>query len=102
MMTDQGNGQKTAPPPKNTAPSYTGPHTVKLKKWISCSPFEELLGINILEAHAGRSILTMPFVEKLAQGGGLLHGGAIVSLADTSVAMAVKSIVEEGQPVWHN
>ncbi|MDX2439850.1 MAG: PaaI family thioesterase [Desulfobacterales bacterium] len=73
--------------------SFTGPHTVKLEKWISCAPFEELLGIKIIEAKDGRAHLTMPFVFKLAQGKGLAHGGAVVTLADTSVAMAIKSII---------
>ncbi|MEN8250973.1 MAG: PaaI family thioesterase [Bacteroidota bacterium] len=72
---------------------FTGPHEVKLKEWISCAPFEELLGIKIIEAKDGHSHLTMPFVFKLAQGKGLAHGGAVVTLADTTVAMAVKSIV---------
>ncbi len=73
--------------------SFTGPHIVKLKNWISCAPFEELLGIKIVEAKDGHALLTMPFVFKLAQGKGLAHGGAVVTLADTSVAMAIKSIV---------
>ncbi|MDY0220562.1 MAG: PaaI family thioesterase [Desulfobacterium sp.] len=71
----------------------TGPHQVILERWISCAPFEKLLGIEILEARNGQSYLTMPFVYHLAQGKGVIHGGAIVTLADTSVAMAIKSIL---------
>ncbi|MCP4671330.1 MAG: PaaI family thioesterase [Desulfobacula sp.] len=74
-------------------PSFTGPHVVKLEKWVSCAPFEELLGIKIIKAKDGQAHLTMPFVFKLAQGKGLAHGGAVVTLADTSVAMAIKSII---------
>ncbi len=73
--------------------TLTGPHKVKLDKWISCAPFEELLGLNIMEAKDGCAILTMPFVFKLAQGKGMAHGGALVTLADTAVAMAIKSII---------
>lgn len=80
---------------EETDPSFTGPHKIELEKWISCAPFDKLLGIKIIEAKDGHSHLTMPFVSKLAQGKGLLHGGATVALADTSVAMAVKSIVPE-------
>ncbi len=72
---------------------YTGPHEVTLGRWISCAPFEKLLGIEIVEASEGRSYLTMPFVYRLAQGQGMAHGGAIVTLADTAVAMAIKSIL---------
>ena len=38
----------------------------------------------------------MPFTVKLAQGGGFLHGGAITTLADTAVAMAIKSLLPPG------
>lgn len=76
-----------------TNENFTGPHQVKLEKWISCAPFEKLLGIKIIEAKNGRSYLTMPFVYQLAQGKGMAHGGAIVTLADTAVAMAIKSIL---------
>jgi acyl-CoA thioesterase len=75
---------------------YTGPHEVKLDSWISCAPFEKLVGIKIVTAENGRSCLTMPFVYELAQGQGLVHGGAIVTLADTAVAIAIKSVIPPG------
>ncbi len=78
---------------KEKEPLFTGPHEVKLEEWISCAPFEKLLNIKIIKAQNGCSNLTMPFVFQLAQGKGLAHGGAIVTLADTAVAMAVKSII---------
>jgi uncharacterized protein (TIGR00369 family) len=67
-----------------------------LPAWIACAPFEEYLGMRIEEASGGRAVLTMPFKVKLAQGKGLMHGGAITALADTAVAMAIKSILPEG------
>jgi uncharacterized protein (TIGR00369 family) len=75
---------------------FTGPHQVTLEKCISCAPFEKLLGLEIIEAKDGRSYLTMPFVYQLAQGQGMAHGGAIVTLADTAVAMAIKSLLPPG------
>lgn len=71
----------------------TGPHHFVMEGWISCAPFERLLNINILEAEDGRAVLSMPFFLDYAQGGGLMHGGALVSLADTAVVMAIKSII---------
>ncbi|HBA89585.1 MAG TPA: PaaI family thioesterase [Geobacter sp.] len=68
----------------------------ELPKWISCAPFEEFLGMRIEEAKDGRAVLSMPFKLKLAQGKGLMHGGAVTALADTAVAIAIKSIVPEG------
>lgn len=68
----------------------------RLPEYISCAPFEEYLGMRIELAAEGRAVLTMPFKAKLAQGVGLMHGGAVTSLADTAVAMAIKSILPEG------
>lgn len=74
---------------------FTGPHQFRMEGWISCAPFERLLHMEIIEAAEGKSVLTMPFLLDLAQGAGLMHGGALVSLADTAVAMAIKSMVTE-------
>jgi len=74
-------------------PQSTGPHKFSMESWISCAPFERLLNMKIVEASEGTATLTMPFFVDLAQGGGLMHGGALVSLADTAVVMAIKSLV---------
>ncbi|MBW1849179.1 MAG: PaaI family thioesterase [Deltaproteobacteria bacterium] len=71
----------------------TGPHQFQMKEWISCAPFEQLLNMDIVRAENGSAVLKMPFFIDLAQGAGLMHGGALVSLADTAVVMAIKSIV---------
>lgn len=71
----------------------TGPHHVTMDAWISCAPFERLLRMDIVEAAAGKAVLTMPFHLDLAQGAGLMHGGALISLADTAVVMAIKSLL---------
>jgi acyl-CoA thioesterase len=71
------------------------PLPFELPGWIACAPFEEYLGMRIEEAKGGLAILTMPFKVKLAQGKGLMHGGAVTALADTAVAMAIKSLLPE-------
>lgn len=71
----------------------TGPHQFEMEGWISCAPFERLLHVEIVEASGGRATLRMPFLVDFAQGTGLMHGGALVSLADTAVVMAIKSIL---------
>jgi uncharacterized protein (TIGR00369 family) len=82
-------------PDKIRHENSTGPHRFSMDGWISRAPFERLLHMEIVEAAGGKSVLTMPFLLDLAQGAGLMHGGALVSLADTAVAMAIKSMVEE-------
>src|SRR5690349_3485964 len=69
------------------------PLPFELPAWIATAPFEEYLGMRIEEAADGRALLTMPFRAKLAQGKGLMHGGAVTALADTAVAMAIKSLL---------
>ena len=71
----------------------TGPHRFVMEGWISTAPFERLLHIDIVEAVDGTATLTMPFLFDLAQGAGLMHGGALLSLADTAVVMAIKSLL---------
>ena len=76
--------------------STTSPHNVPMEKWIDCAPFERLLKMEIVDAADGRAMLRMPFVSEFAQDAGLMHGGALVSLADTAVVIAVKSLLAPG------
>ena len=71
----------------------TGPHEVRMDEWIGCAPFERLLQMEIVEASDGQATLRMPFLVDFAQGSGLMHGGALVSLADTAIVMAIKSLL---------
>jgi acyl-CoA thioesterase len=67
-----------------------------LPEWIALAPFEEFLGMHIDEASDGRATLSMPFRAVHCQGAGLMHGGAVVSLADTALAIAIKTLLPEG------
>ena len=75
------------------ADAFTGPHRFPMDAWITCAPFERLLNMTIIEAADGKATLKMPFLLDFAQGAGLMHGGALVSLADTAVVMAIKSLL---------
>ena len=77
-------------------PGKLGPHRVRMDAWIDRAPFERLLNMKIVGAENGRAVLTMPFLVQLAQGAGLMHGGALVALADTAVVMAIKSLLPPG------
>jgi uncharacterized protein (TIGR00369 family) len=72
------------------------PVPFELPQWIACAPFEEYVGMRIDEAVDGRAVMSMPFKVKLCQGKGLMHGGAITALADTAVAIAIKTLLPEG------
>ena len=77
-------------------PRKTGELQFSLDSWIDTAPFELLLGLEIIHAKDGEAYLTLPFRVKHANGGGVMHGGAMVTLADTAVAMAIKSLLPDG------
>lgn len=67
---------------------------VKFKLPFSPPPIWNLLGIEVVEIRDGYSRLIMPFSEKLTQPYGIVHGGAVFTLADSAVAVSVASLVE--------
>ena len=77
-------------------PRRPGETQFELDGWIATAPFEDHVGLTIEAAANGEARLSMPFRLCLANGGGVMHGGALVTLADTAVAMAIKSILPPG------
>ena len=66
----------------------------QVKKVTNNSPYYKLLGMEIMEIKEGESKIQMPFKQDLTHPYRIVHGGAIASLADSSVAMALISLVE--------
>lgn len=65
----------------------------KVKELTNRSPYYRLLKMEVLEIQKGKSIIHMPFRKKLTHPYGIVHGGAIASLADSAVAMALIGLV---------
>lgn len=62
--------------------------------------FRELLGIEIEERAGGRAKLLFRANAEHLNDGGIVHGGAIATLADCAMGSALASTLEEGeQPV---
>lgn len=59
----------------------------------------EALDIEILERSDGRARLSMKVSDHHLNDGGILHGGAIATLADCAMGSALSSNLGEGQPV---
>ena len=55
------------------------------------APFERYLRIKIIKAKDGYAELKMPYREEFTNPHGSIHGGAITSLADTAIAVAISS-----------
>jgi uncharacterized protein (TIGR00369 family) len=66
----------------------------KVRELTNRSPYYRLLKMEVLEIQKGKSIIQMPFRKKLTHPYGIVHGGAIASLADSAVAMALIGLVK--------
>ncbi len=55
------------------------------------SPFRDLCGIVIVEAAAGRCMATMGFTSGVGNELSTIHGGAVATLADASIAAAIRA-----------
>ncbi len=67
-----------------------------MQKMKTDSPFWTLLGMELLDARKGWARMRLPFDRKLVHPMGIAHGGAIFSIADSAVAMALIGMVDRG------
>jgi len=66
----------------------------QMRKLANGSPYYRLLGMEITEIKEGESRIQMPFKQDLTHPYRIVHGGAIASLADSAVAMALIGLVD--------
>jgi uncharacterized protein (TIGR00369 family) len=72
----------------------------RLRKTFSQVPYARLLGLEFVGAARGEAAFALEVREELTRMGGILHGGAVVSLLDTTAAFAVHTLLEpEGRTV---
>ena len=57
----------------------------------------DTMKIEILRMENGESEISMPFIEEYTQHYGMLHGGAVFTLADAACGVAVASVAREGK-----
>jgi acyl-CoA thioesterase len=71
-----------------------------LLEWMKTkNPFWSLLGMEIVEIKKGWAKIRLPFSENLANGTGVVHGGAIFSPADSAVGMALVGLVDKNENI---
>lgn len=61
------------------------------------SNFWKLLGMRVQKLDKGTAELVLPVSEKLFQLFGVVHGGAIASLVDSVIGLAVNAFLDRGQ-----
>lgn len=69
----------------------------RLREAIKRVPYAALLGINFEDATRGAATLSMNTRPELERFGGIMHGGALASLADSASAFAVLSTLDGGE-----
>lgn len=62
-------------------------------------PFYELLNMKISEISKGKATLEMTLKDEMKIPGGVMYGGAIASIADSAVAIALFSLVGQDTKV---
>lgn len=70
-----------------------------LYKMVENAPYYQLLKISLEKIDEGYARFRLPFQKELTQGFGVVHGGAIATLADSAVAYALLSLVQPGERV---
>lgn len=63
-------------------------------KKVKCE-FERILKLKIIEARGGKSYIRLPFSDLVKNPNGIIHGGAIMSLADTAMAVAISTVFND-------
>lgn len=60
------------------------------------NPFREVIGVKVVEAGGGRALLRMPASETTLNALGIVHGGALCTLADAAFGTALRSALRPG------
>ena len=81
----------------NDFPTYNEVVAKALPEHTRRSPFAALLGIEIAEVRPGAIRCRLPLDPKHQSGVGAVHGGAIISLIDHALSLAVYPLVEIGK-----
>jgi acyl-CoA thioesterase len=66
------------------------------RRLIDSNNYPRMLGFGLDLLEPGRAVLSVEVSERLLQLQGIMHGGAIASLIDTAVALAIAGISEPG------
>jgi len=66
----------------------------QVKDLVNGAPYYRLLGIEVITMEKGTSTLRLEFRKELTHPYGMMHGGAIASLVDSAVAMALITLVD--------
>jgi uncharacterized protein (TIGR00369 family) len=79
---------------KSSSQELAAAELSRLRETFARVPFVGLLGFEFVRAERGGAVFALDVREELTRMGGILHGGAVVSLLDTAAAFAVHTVIE--------
>lgn len=73
----------------------------RVAEWMCAIPHAATIGIRFMQGERGRVTLLLPYQEKLVgnRQRGVLHGGVITSLVDSSSALSIFSLLEAPEAI---
>jgi uncharacterized protein (TIGR00369 family) len=77
-----------------TSQELSADELARLRETFAGVPYVGLLGFEFVRAERGAATFALEVREGLTRMGGILHGGAVVSLLDTAAAFAVHTVIE--------
>lgn len=78
---------------ETAAAQLSADELARLRETFSQVPYARLLGLEFVRAERGTATFALDVREELTRMGGILHGGAVVSLLDTAAAFAVHTLL---------
>lgn len=69
----------------------------KIREEFAKFPFPTFLGVEVERLEYGSARIKLPFHPRLTQGQDYLHGGAITSICDSAVALALATMIDRGE-----
>ena len=78
-------------------PELTETQRQRVERALDAVPFARLLGIKLELAGAGHAVLSLQVREDHKQNHAVVHGGAIASLIDSSMAFAIIPLLAENE-----
>lgn len=68
-----------------------------MSEWLCKIPHSETLGLEFIQAERGKAVLRLPYDERFVgdKSNGILHGGVITSLVDTTSGLSIFTVLDE-------
>jgi acyl-CoA thioesterase len=71
----------------------------RIRRSLEATPFAKSLGIELESVEPGIAVLVSELKDNFKQNNGVIHGGLIATLIDTALALAILSVLPEGERV---